>query len=229
MPADFVVREDLTKLVPVFQAAPLRRFRSLAPGARAIPVLRLSGNVRRLEQSPGLTLLGIRATDVPALRWRDDYSSLSRDEIAQRLRPARDVSLRGVRLPQNARRLVLPVRAHGDELAVRAVVITPAGNAQGLRLGTTTSTRLEAAVPANARGGLLVSFVFDLTNTGLHGVPSGGINAAAVAQGTLRLGRPRVDGRPLPLDFARWTGTGGLTATGGGRIRRDTFQQLGFF
>src|SRR5439155_2859866 len=56
---DYVVREDLTKLVPVFKAAPLRRFRTLAPGVRAIPVLRLSGNVGRLEGSPGLTLLGL--------------------------------------------------------------------------------------------------------------------------------------------------------------------------
>ncbi len=219
VPADYVVREDLTKLVPVFQAAALHRFQSLAPGVRAIPVLRLSGNVSRLEGSPGLTLLGLRAQDIPRLRWRGDYSPLSRDEIAQRLRPGRDVSLRGVRLPESARRLVLPVRAQGDELAVRAIVITPTGSAQGIRLGTTTSRRLAARVPANARGGLLVSLTFDLTNTGLHGVPNGGVNAAAVAQGTLRLGRPSVDGRVLPLDFAHWTATGGLTATGGGRIR----------
>ena len=219
VPADYVVREDLTNLVPVFQAAPLQRFQSLAPGVRAIPVLRLSGNVSRLEGSPGLTLLGLRAQDIPRLRWRGDYSTLSRDEIARRLRPRGDVSLRGVRLPESARRLVLPVRARGDELAVRAIVITPAGSAQGIRLGTTLSRRLAAGVPANARGGLLVSFTFDLTNTGLHGVPNGGANAAAVAQGTLRLRRPRVDGRELPLDFAHWTASGGLTATGGDRIR----------
>src|SRR5204863_10216393 len=48
VPADFVVREDLTKLVPVLQAAPLQRFERLG---HATPVLRLSGNVRRLEGS----------------------------------------------------------------------------------------------------------------------------------------------------------------------------------
>jgi hypothetical protein len=63
-----------------------------------------------------------------------------------------------------------------------------------------------------------VSFIFDLTNTGLHGVPNGGINAAAVARGTLQLGRPRVDGHLLPFDVARWSGTGGVTAGGGGRL-----------
>src|SRR5205823_13516464 len=115
--------------------------------------------------------------------------------------------------------LVLPVRARGDELAVRAVVITPAGSAQGIRLGTTTSRRLAAAVPADARGGLLVSFIFDLTNTGLHGVPNAGINAAAIAQGTLRMRAPRVDGHALPFDFGAWTGTGGITPLGAGRFR----------
>jgi hypothetical protein len=215
VPADFVVREDLTKLVPVFQAAPPRRFERI--GA-ATPVLRLSGNVRRLEGSPGLTLLGIPANDIPRIRWRSDYSALSREEIAERLRPAGDVSVRGVRLPENAQRLVLPFHARGDELAVRAVVITRTGGAQGIRLGTTTSKQLAANVPTSARGGLLVSFTFDLTNTGLHGVPNAGINAQALSQGNLRLGRPRVDGRSLPLDFASWTGSGGLTVKGPGRI-----------
>jgi hypothetical protein len=50
-----------------------------------------------------------------------------------------------------------------------------------------------------------------LTGTGLHGVPNGGENAAAVAQGTMILGRPRVDGRPLDLDLATWDGSGGIT------------------
>jgi hypothetical protein len=217
-PADFVVREDLTKLVPVLRAAPLQRFRSLAPGATAIPVLRLSGNVRELEQSPGVTVLGIPAQDIRELRWRDDYSPLSRREIAQRLQPTGSMSLHGVRLPLDARELVVPIRAQGDELAVRAVVVTRDGGAVGIKLGTTTSRRLEAAVPGNARGGLLVYFIFDLTNTGLHGVPNGGVNAAAVARGTLRLGKPRVDGHTLPLDFAGWTGTGGVTAAPGGRL-----------
>src|SRR5205823_4730300 len=92
VPADFVVREDLTKLVPVFQAAPLRRFGTLA---HTTPALRLSGNVRRLEGSPGLTVLGIPAQDVERIRWRDDYSPLSRAQIAQRLQPAGSVALHG--------------------------------------------------------------------------------------------------------------------------------------
>jgi len=218
-PADFVVREDLTKLVPVTQATSLARFRSLAPGADVIPMLRLSGNVRRLEESAGLTLLGIPADDIAKVRWRNDYSSLSQKEIARRLRPTGSVALHGVTLPADASRLVLPFRARGDELAVRAVVVTETGRARGIPLGTTASKRLAAAVPAEARGGLLVSFTFDLTNTGLHGVPNGGANAAAVAQGTMRISAPRVDGKALPFDFGSWRGTGGIADEGNGRLR----------
>jgi hypothetical protein len=219
VPADFVVREDLTKLVPVAQAVRgWTAYPAYPPGTQLTPVLRLSANVRRLESSPGITLLGIPARDIEHVRWRSDYSALSRRQIAQRLQPHGSIALQGVRLPQDARRLELPFRARGDELAVRAVVITPTGGAQGIRLGTTASKRLAAAIPAAARGGLLVSFLFDLTNTGLHGVPNGGINAAALAQGTLRLRRPRVDGAALPFDFSHWTGSGGITPSGDGTL-----------
>jgi hypothetical protein len=213
VPLDAIVREDLTKLVPVLQVGPVDDFRSLAPGVNAIAVVRLSGNVRRLETSQGFTLLGLPAIDLPRLRWRDDYSSLSQRELARRLQPTGSVAANGVQLPADAKQLELPLRARGDDLAVRAIVVTNDGSARGIPLGT-TSSRLIARVPPIARGGLLVSFTFDLTGTGLHGVPNAGINAAAVAQGTMRIGAPRVDGQPLPLDFAAWTGTGGITAHG---------------
>jgi hypothetical protein len=214
VPVDAIVREDLTKLVPVLRVAPVDRFRSLSSDVHAIPVVRLPGNVRRLETSHGFTLLGLPAQDLPALSWRGDYSSLSQDELARRLRPAGSVAPNGVRLPAKGKRLELPLRARGDELAVRAIVVANDGTASGIPLGTTSSSRLAGPIPGDARGGLLVSLTFDLTGTGLHGVPNAGINAAPVARGTMSLGRPRVDGRGLPLPFAAWTGTGGITAEG---------------
>jgi hypothetical protein len=214
VPVDAIVREDLTKLVPVLRVWSIDRFRSIAPGVRPIPVVRLSGNVRRLETSQGFTLLGLPAPALPELSWRSDYSSLSQEELARRLRLPGSVALRGVRLPLSGKRLELPVRAHGDELAVRAIVVTRDGSARGIALGTTSSAPLAGAIPADARGGLLVSLMFDLTGTGLHGVPNAGINAAAVAQGTMTIGAPRVDGARLPFDFASWTGTGGISSSG---------------
>jgi hypothetical protein len=211
VPVDAIAREDLTRLVPVLRAASVERFARAAPGGRAFPVIRLSGDVA--GSGKGFDLLALPSADLEAIRWRGDDSPQSRAELTRLLRPQGSVALQGLRLPADARRLVLPLRAHGDPLAVRAFVVTPAGTARGLALGTTTSSRLVARVPPEARGGLLVSFTFDLTNTGLHGVPNGGANAAAVAQGTMRIGRPTIDGRPLPFDAAAWTGTGGITGT----------------
>jgi hypothetical protein len=211
VPVDAIAKEDLTRLVPVLRAAPVERFAAAVPGARAFSVIRLSGDVGGAEGGHGFELLGVPSDDLDNLRWRDDYSPESRQELATVLRPSGSVTLRGVRLPASARRVVLPLRVHGDELAVRAFVVTPTGSARGLALGTTAARTLAARVPPDARGGLLVSFTFDLTNTGLHGVPNAGINAAAVAQGTMRIGTPAVDGRKLPVDFADWTGTGGIS------------------
>ncbi len=212
VPVDAIAKEDLTRLVPVLRAAPVERFAAAVPGAHAFPVIRLSGNIAGAE-GRGFDLLGVPSDDLDNLRWRDDYSPESRQALASVLRPRGSVALRGVRLPASARRLVLPLRANGDDVAVRAFVVTPIGSARGLALGTTAARTLAARVPPDARGGLLVSFTFDLTNTGLHGVPNGGANAAAVAQGTMRIGTPAVDGRKLPVDFADWTGTGGINGS----------------
>jgi hypothetical protein len=213
VPVDAIAKEDLTRLVPVLRAAPVERFAAAVPGARAFPVIRLSGDVRGAEGGRGFELLGVPSDDLDAIRWRGDYAAERPKELADLLRPQGSVALRGVRLPADAHRFVLPLRVRGDELAVRAFVVTPAGSARGLGLGTTGSATLAARVPPEARGGLLVSFTFDLTNTGLHGVPNGGANAAAVAQGTMRIGTPTVDGRKLPVEFADWTGTGGISGS----------------
>jgi hypothetical protein len=218
VPVDDIVRADVTKLVPVFQAAPLERFAAAVPGTHAFTVLRQSGDVRRLEGTRGVTVLGLPAAELTRLRWRRDNASESPETLRRLLRPPTAMTPRGVHVPADARELVLPLTARGDELAVRAVILRR-GRAYGLALGTTTSRRLAARIPNEARGGLLLSFTFDLTNTGLHGVPNGGQNAAAVAQGTLRIGAPHVDGHALPFRFDRWTGAGGITPLGGGRLR----------
>ena len=65
VPLDYVVREDLRRLIPVQDAAPLDRFGAL-PGVEATPVLRLTGGVGRLEGETGITLLGIDAGELAA-------------------------------------------------------------------------------------------------------------------------------------------------------------------
>jgi hypothetical protein len=217
-PVDDIVSEDLTKLVPVFQAAPLQRFARAAPGTKAFAVLRQSADVHRFEANSGVTVLGIPAEALPSLRWRDDTAGSSPAELARRLRPSRSMSLRGVPVPRDAQRLLLPLRVHGDELAIRAVILK-LGRAYGIPLGTTRSARLSARIPSAARGGRLVSFTFDLTGTGLHGVANGGGNAASLAQGTMLFGAPRIDGRAAAFDPDAWTGSGGISSSGDGRLR----------
>ena len=219
VPVDDIVSENLTTLVPVSQAASPGQFAHAVPGTRVLPAVRLSADVQRLSGVQTVTALGLPANALPSLRWRSDYASDSPSRLAALLRPRGSVTLQGVRIPRDARVLSLPIRAHGDPLAVRAVVVTPFGNAAGIPLGTTSTHALRGKVPAEARGGLLVSFIFDLTGTGLHGVPNAGVNTVTSAQGTLHLGTLRADGRPLPLPFARWSGTGGITPAGDRLLR----------
>src|SRR5439155_1282002 len=164
-PVDDIVGEDLTKLIPVFQTAPLPRFAAAVPGTRAFAVVRQSGNVRRLEGTEGVTVLGVPASQLTTLRWRHDNAFDSLGTLQNLLRPETPVVLRGAAIPANAHELVLPLRARGDELAVRAIVLR-LGHAYRIPLGTTTSRRLAAHIPAAGPGGILPIGVGSGTITG---------------------------------------------------------------
>src|SRR5688572_14936292 len=77
VPLDFTLRQDLTRLIRVVDAAPPERLAALPDGVRVEPVLRLSGNVNRAGGRTGIAVLGLDPEAIPALRgWRDDFSSL---------------------------------------------------------------------------------------------------------------------------------------------------------
>ncbi|MGB2954278.1 MAG: FtsX-like permease family protein, partial [Gaiellaceae bacterium] len=121
------------------------------------------------------------------------------------LGPPRPLALAGRRLA--TRQLAVPISVSGDDLAVTASVQTPRGAFATLRLGETQGPRrtvLRAPVPPSARGGKLVALAFNLTNTGLHGVPNAGLNVNPVARGVLTLG----------LDLRGWRGANGLSPLG---------------
>jgi len=77
VPRDYIVREDLRRLIPVLDAAPLASF------GDASRILRLTGGVGRLEGESGITLLGLPHHDLALLNWRDDYSDSSPAELSQ--------------------------------------------------------------------------------------------------------------------------------------------------
>ena len=87
VPLDYVVREDLRRLIPVQDAASFDRFRQL--GVERAPVLRVTGSVARLEGESGITLLGLPPATLPELHgWRDSDAPASRPELVRRIAAA---------------------------------------------------------------------------------------------------------------------------------------------
>jgi len=198
VPLDYVLREDLGRLVSVQRAAPPESYRALG---ESYPVLRASGDVARLESSAGLTVLGVPAEAIPRLRgWRADFADEPRSELARRIRPDHALALGGLRLSREARELVLETRIEGDRVALEASIQTPRGDFETVDLGEPLAGRrtLRAAIPSSARGGLVVGLTVDLTQLGRFG---GGHRETgdkpgqqARADGLLRLGRLREGG-----------------------------------
>jgi hypothetical protein len=209
VPADEVVSENFNQLVPVRLVTTPAVLRSLGPGVQASPVTRFAGSIAGASDVTGITVLGLPG---PALEriggWRSNFSSSSRAELAALLDPKRPVALRGPRLPSDARRLELPVEVRGTEIGIVAYIRALDGSFVPLRLGRNHGPRpqrLGAAVAAEARGGRLVAFHFEPPPR----LEETGANAGAPAVGTVRLGRPLADGRPV-TDYGDWTGTVGV-------------------
>ncbi len=188
VPAAAIVSEDDAKLVRVLQAAPFSQYQRYGPAAQ---VIRLSGNV---PAGADFTLLGMPSATVADVGgWRSGFSSLSRPELAKRIAPAGPVQLRTVPLP--AGRLTLPLGSNGL-VRVRAAIETRDG---GFRY---------VPLPGNQPGGRLLGFSFDITGHGLEREAVTGEGAHPLGSLTLKLRPPRVNGRPLAVDFRAWKGSG---------------------
>jgi hypothetical protein len=216
VPADEVVREDLAQLVPVRSVVSPAVAHSLGPGVVTSPVTRLAGSIAGAADVTGITVLGLPRETLRRIGgWRSDFASASPAELAGLLDPQQPVALRGPRLPADAKRLELPLAVRGTEIGVVAYVRADDGSFVPLRLGRTHGDRpqrLAGRVPAAARGGRLVAFRFEPPPK----LEERGADAGAPAVGSVRLGRPLADGRPL-TDYGDWTGTTGVA----GLSRRD--------
>jgi FtsX-like permease family protein len=153
VPLDVVVREDLSALVRVFDAASLGRFRSLGgEGSDAYPVLRVSGGAGRTERISGVTVLGLDRGVVEQLAvWRSEWAGgAGREELADMIGPGFDVRLRTAALP--AGEIVL--RVGPSLLSFAAVVETPTGDFRRIELGAAdpaAPSTLRASVPRRSR------------------------------------------------------------------------------
>jgi hypothetical protein len=198
VPLDVTVREDLSALVRVFDAAPLERFQELAgSGGEAFPVLRVSGSAGRAERVTGVTVLGLDRGAIERLEvWRPGWAGgLDRAEVAGVVDPGEQVELRGLTLPDGAIRL-----AAGPSLVgFAAVVETPGGAFRRIEIGRASGagpTSLAARAP---RGSRLVS---------LEIVPpprliEGGADAGIAYDGEVRIGGP------LGRELRTWIGIDG--------------------
>jgi len=225
VPADVVVREDLSQLVSIPQAAPLSAYRRL--GTEPVPVLRLSGDAARLETSAGVTVLGIPSGALAGVDgWRSDFSRSSLREIARRLAPTGPVAFRGVRLPSGARTLEVPVRLRGADIGIRAFVESRIGEFEAIDLGATTGTKvLRARIPAELAGVRLVALELDQLSSGRSRLAAnGGTGIQPVSAGTLTLGRPRAGGRQVPIDWRAWQAGPGVELVSTGSSARLRFQ-----
>jgi hypothetical protein len=211
VPLDITVREDLRSLVPVFDAAPLDRFRELA-GERgaAYPVLRVTGGASRAEQVSGVTVLGLDGAAIEKLGvWRPEWGEdKSRTRLAELIDPGGEVELRGVSLARNE----LAVRVGPSLLALAAVVETRSGAFRRVELGEADSTRsrtLRANVP---RASKLVS----LQLLPPPRIIEGGANAGHAVTGSVCLSGS------LANELSNWVGFDGVEvrpAPGGVELR----------
>jgi hypothetical protein len=193
VPLDYVVHEDLRRLIPVQDAASFRRFAEI-PGVEVSPVLRLTGGIGRLEGESGITLLGIQPSALPRLNgWRDSDAAASRSELARRI----DVpsTLAGLRLSDGL--TVLRARTIGGNVHLFAEIEGKGGRFFRVRLGD--------EIPRAARGGRLAGIVLEPATRLLDR----GADAGHALKGSVWVQLP-----DLPDAFEGWVGVGGARLEG---------------
>ncbi len=206
-PADVVLKSTAGPRVSLSDPSLVRVYGRGA--ARAIPVLRLDGQVGSGPSSSAISVLGVPKDAIarPPF-WRSDFASSPPRSLASAV-DAGDAALRGIRIPRGARALRLALRRHGFPLRLVANVRTRAGTFDSFELSHGTSV-LSGHVPRDARGGLLVGFGAGPSQAEAHN--------ARPAAGTLTLRELSVRGpfgtRVLARDFGDWVGRGGIRVSG---------------
>jgi hypothetical protein len=215
VPAQYVLTEDLTKLVALQQAAPPARVKRL--GA-ATPVVRDAGFVST-GGGVDFTLLALPSAAFARMEgWRADFSRQSRPALARLIHPTGPTALHGLDLPPGARFLELPVTVRGDRVGVSLTVLDRRGDFSTILLGEHGRGRhvLRARVPAPARGGRVIAVRVTLPAITAfvagHKESGTALSVSDASVGGLTLGRLRAGGRALAA-WPGWIGVGGLRRT----------------
>jgi hypothetical protein len=154
--ADLVLREDLSRLVPVREVATPARLQRLSPRLDAAPVLRTTGNVAGLSDVTGVAVLGVEPALLRTLRGSDlelpslaVRAGLDGPVLDDTLPPRPRSSIPGVRVEAALRRRdgsferillgdTLPARAHGATLLGLRIVPPPRLQERGADAGVPT-------------------------------------------------------------------------------------------
>ena len=208
VPLDFTVREDLSRLVPVVDAAPPSRFSALGRGLarRADPAgrrKREQGRRRNRDHRARDRRRGGAGAPRLAGRLRRPAAggagAPDRDTLAAREDPV---------LPENASALV--VEARGRAITLTASVESPRGDFVTVVLGRTEPRggTLRAPLPANARGGRIVALTLVPPR-----IVERGADAGKPFRGTLELGRLEAETPSGGVDvgaYEEWIGVNGV-------------------
>ena len=231
VPADFVLREDLSRLVPVQRAVGPAAPAALGSDVTAGRVVRVSGSVAGFDRLTGISVLGLDESSVEHVDgWRSDFGSLGPDDVARRIAPAETVRPRGPIIPIDARTLSVVAKTAGRPVTLTALVAGTGGAVASVTVGEVTSSprRLSARLPPAVRGGRLAA---------LRIVPppriiEGGADAGVPARGVLTLGLLVVageGGRAVLTRYGDWLGTPGAQPPPdgtGARIRYTLTNQV---
>jgi hypothetical protein len=170
VPVDAIVREDLSKLVPVLDARPPAAYERVG---RTDRVVRLSGGLPRA--SVPFTLLGL--------------SPQAAGQFAPGAAPRLRFSghLRAIALAPGTQTFSLPVVLRGDPLRVTASFALTRERFATVSLGIVRGrTVLRARLPDGARQ--FLGLTLEPADTGLHVAANAGTGAQTIARGTLRFG-----------------------------------------
>lgn len=217
LPADFVVREDLTQLVPVRRVATPERLGALGGDASVRRVTRLTTSIRGFDRVTGITLLGLDPSAVTgADGWRDDFSTAGLDELARRIAPDVVVAARGPRVPLDARALTVRAGTRGRPITMVASIEARSGDFLTIRVGDVGSrTRLVSTpLPPAARGGRIAA----LRLLPPPRLQEGGADAGVPARGVLTLGplatTDAAGATTVVARYGDWIGVSGVREAG---------------
>jgi hypothetical protein len=207
VPEDFTVREDLSPagLVAPLEAAPVSGYEKL--GLDVTPVIRRTASAGDVGQ---VAVLGVPAGTIASLDgWQGRFSSLSRGDMVDRIRPARVPALRGPDVPLDAGELDVPYALRGGAVKLAVVVLGRDGLFRRIDLGTATGTggTLNAPIPESAKGGRIVSLELS------RAFSAEGHGDFARVDGVLTLSPLRA-GSTVLTDYGGWRGLDGVRAEG---------------